>query len=442
MMIPSTNRFSVRRDALADLSWAIHITYYAFVFSLPFLIFELGFAGSSIPRTLGYLFMMTTVLKPSICYKRLDKAILFFVGYLVIFVWIGLVTILSLPEPDSSNLLSALIGVSQTLVQVIVLFWVSSNLLTDSRVARASLSTFVAGCILLGIIQFLGFTGGVESSEGRVAAFGTNPNLVGGYLALGLVTLVGLAYGQANMNRRARACLWLFSTVLLIGVLRTGSRGAVLDLLAGCGVFLLHRASLSQRVKLWALVVLAASALVIGLFTVDTMRVRWERTLSDGDTSGRDGINAAARDMIAERPLFGWGPVVNRNELGRRFRGTDLIDAHNTYFHLLTEVGVLGSIPFFLGVFFCLRSAWKARKTSQGILPLAILTSLLAAGTSATIVTERVVWLFFAYAAASATYPIVDRKALSFETIKLRRAHPGISQPILSSPSRYQRRSV
>jgi O-antigen ligase len=409
---------------------------------MPFMIFELGVAGSSIPKTLGYVFMMTTLLKPRLCYGRLDRAIWFFASYLVMYVLVALRTFLILPEPDRSNLLISVTAGFQTIVQLLVLFWVSSNLLADNRVARAALFAFAAGCILLGVIQSLGYTGGVESPEGRIAAFGTNPNLIGGFLVLGLVTLIGLAYGQANMNRKARVCFWFFSALLFIAIMRTGSRGAVLALVAGCGVFMLHRASLSQRIKVWVLVVVGLVLLVIASFTVDTMRTRWERTFSEGDTAGRDEMNAEAEDMIAEKPFFGWGPAYHQVELGRRVGYPGARDFHNLYFHLFTEVGLLGSIPFFLGVFVCFRSAWRARKTSQGILPLAMLTSMLAAGVSASTLFERTTWLAFAYTAASATYPIVGRKAASLEAIKHLRRHPGTSPRVLSNPSHYRRRSV
>src|SRR5262249_49913700 len=119
MVIPKTTHFSSTRNALADLSWLVHITYYAFIFSMPFMIFDLGFEGSSPPRTLGYLFMMTTTLKPRICYRRPDKAIWFFAGYFLVFVVIGLRTIVTLPEPeDTSSLMTSFIGVFGTLVQL------------------------------------------------------------------------------------------------------------------------------------------------------------------------------------------------------------------------------------------------------------------------------------------------------------------------------------
>src|SRR5512138_3172774 len=119
MVIPKASHLPATRNALADLSWAVHITYYAFVFSMPFLIFELGFSGSSIPKTLGYLFMMTTVLKPRICYNRLDKAIWFFAGFLVMYVFTVFWTIVTLPDPDNSNdVVIAFVGVFQTLVQM------------------------------------------------------------------------------------------------------------------------------------------------------------------------------------------------------------------------------------------------------------------------------------------------------------------------------------
>src|SRR5262245_8154319 len=444
MLTPRPTHFLARRNAWgADLTWAVLVTYYAFIFSMPFLIFELGFVGSSIPKTLGYLFMMTTLLKPRLCYRRVDKTVWFFASYLVIDMLIALRTFLILPEPDSSFVAIAVTAGFQTLVQLLVLFWVSSNLMADEQIARGSLFSLAAGSILLGVIQALGYTGEAEYTDGRIAAFGTNPNLIAGFLVLGLLILLGLAYGQANMNRKARSCFWFFSAILFIGIMRTGSRGSILALLAGCIVFVLHRASLSQRIKLWTIVVVGIGLLVIASFTVDTMRTRWERTLFEGDTAGRDDINAQAEDMIAEKPFFGWGPSYHQIELARRVSYPGPVrDFHNLYFHMLTEVGLLGSIPFFLGVFVCLKSAWRARNTSQGILPLAMLISILAESVSATTSSERVTWLTFAYAAASATYPFVRREALSFETIKLRRAHPGTSQPVLSSPSRYQRRSV
>ena len=115
-----TTHFSATGNALADLSWLVHATYYAFLFSMPFMIFELGFDGSSIPRTLGYLFMMTTVLKPRLCYKRLDRAFWFFAAYLVVFVVIGLRTIATLPETeDPSSLMTSFIFGFRTLVQLI-----------------------------------------------------------------------------------------------------------------------------------------------------------------------------------------------------------------------------------------------------------------------------------------------------------------------------------
>jgi len=426
---------------LADLSWAVHITYYAFLFSLPFATIGFG-SGSSITKTMGYLFIMTTVLKPRICYGRLDKALWFFASYLVIYVLTGVLTIFSLPEPDSSELLAGFRTVFGTLVQLLVLFWVSSNLLTDSRVARASLFAFAAGCMLLGVIQSLGYTGEVQGPDERVAAFGTNPNLIGHFLVLGFVILVGLAYGQANRNRTARACFWLFSAVLFVPIMRTGSRGAVLALVAGCSVFVLHRASLFQRVKLGTIGVAGIVLLVFALFTVETMRTRWERTLFEGDTTGRDEMNAQAELMIAEKPFFGWGPIYHQVELGRRVGYHVARDFHNLYFHMVTEVGLLGSIPFFLGVLVCFRSAWRARNTSQGILPLAMLTTMLVIGLSGSALGERTLWLAFSYTAASTAYPIARRRALSFEALKLHRAHPYTSQPVLSNPSHYQRRSV
>jgi len=183
---------------------------------------------------------------------------------------------------------------------------------------------------------------------------------------------------------------------------------------------------------------LAIGCVVIGSFEVDALRARWERTFVEGDTAGRDEIYARAEMMVLEKPFFGWGPVYNEFELARRLDfPRPLRDFHNLYFHMLTEVGLLGSIPFFIGVLVCVNYAWRARKTTQGILPLALLTSTLTMGLGGTTLTDRILWLVFAYCAASQTYPVLAPAAS--ESVKLDRRRLHTSRPVLSNVIHYQK---
>jgi O-antigen ligase len=397
--------------------------YYLFIFSIPFLSVELGF-GSSLSSLVGYVFALATLLKPRLCYKRIDKALWFFGIYLLIYVLFGLWTILDLP--DSSVALANLQAVVRTLLQLFVLFWISTNLLADDRVARKTLFTFAAGCIVLAILQTAGFAGEVESVEGRETAFGTNPNVIADLLGLGLLALIALAYGQQKINGRARVLFWLFSAILFLGIVRTGSRGAIVGVVAGCSVFVIQRTNLFRRLRLGVIVVLSLIFVVIASYNIESVRERWERTFAEGDTAGRDEIFDQGVEMFLEKPILGWGPVYHQIELAQRVHYPGYArDFHNLYLHLLTEVGVLGSVPFFAGIFLCCWCAWKARKTSQGIAPLAMLVNILIISLVGTPITDRTFWLVLAYACASATYPVLTlRQSRFFPSLSIQRRAP------------------
>jgi O-antigen ligase len=103
--------------------------------------------------------------------------------------------------------------------------------------------------------------------------------------------------------------------------------------------------------------------------------------------------------------LIGWGPIHHYYELGSRLgllaRGRD---THNLFLWILTEVGVMGAIPFFTGLWLCGYAAWQARYTVQGILPLAMIACLLIANMAGTWHNRKIFWIVLSYALASQSY--------------------------------------
>ena len=53
-------------------------------------------------------------------------------------------------------------------------------------------------------------------------------------------------------------------------------------------------------------------------------------------------------------------------------------DAHNLLLHLLLEGGIVGTLPFLVGLWLCGQSAWKARSKPLGLLPLALFCAMLS----------------------------------------------------------------
>jgi O-antigen ligase len=384
-----------------DLTWAVLGAYYVFVFSIPFQAVDIE-GLPSLAGLAGYLFVILTVLKPRLCYKLPSKAFWFFAVYLLLSIIIGLYTTVGLPRED--KYLSLMTSQFTTLFQLLLLYWISSNLMRRNQTVRATLLTLAISCIVLVIMQALGLAGEPTNLKAsRISAFGVNPNSLGNTLSLGLLALVGLAYGRGEMSRRARVVFWLFSGFLLLAIVRTGSRGAIVALLAGLLVFLVKRANLGLKVKLGLALILLVGSLVIASYYIEPVRARWEATFTKGDTAGRDVIYANAWDMFLEKPVFGWGPVYFF-ELGFRL-GLQARDTHNLFLRLLDEGGLVGTLPFMCALLICCWSAWRARGNIQGVLPMAMLACLLVTNMKGTGINNKLLWLVLGYATASGSYP-------------------------------------
>src|SRR5688572_21825950 len=54
----------------------IQVTFFAFIFSLPFETADIGigYGSLSLSKVIGYLFLLSTLLQPRICYQRFPSA--------------------------------------------------------------------------------------------------------------------------------------------------------------------------------------------------------------------------------------------------------------------------------------------------------------------------------------------------------------------------------
>ena len=72
---------------------------------------------------------------------------------------------------------------------------------------------------------------------------------------------------------------------------------------------------------------------------------------------------------------------------------------HSLYLWILTEVGLLGGIPFMAGIAACVLAAWKARRGPQGSLPLALIVMILFTNLTLTNLMYKTLWIIFALCA-------------------------------------------
>src|SRR5262249_33762112 len=132
---------------------------------------------------------------------------------------------------------------------------------------------------------------------------------------------------------------------LLTLMLKTGSRGAIVILITGYLVYMLPIVSVKSR---WIGIVVAVPGMSAAGNIAAGSAVyseRWKQTYYEGKVSGRDKIYAASIEMILERPVFGWHPVLHWDELGSRL-GRPSLAEHSLVLYLFAEVGLVGAIPF------------------------------------------------------------------------------------------------
>ncbi|MGH7508901.1 MAG: O-antigen ligase family protein [Gemmatimonadales bacterium] len=375
-----------------------------------------------IPTLTGAIFLLGTLLHPGRCYGRLPAPALWFGAYLVAF----LLSIAVVGEHAGKALSEFVI-----VLQGVLVFLAAGNLMTDEKVARRVLVTLVAAGSVRAALPFLGLgrtTSSVWTGGERISALGQNANSAAMIMAAALVALVGLLFLRRR-NRGAGLVLASMLAVLLgMAILETGSRGGLAALLGGVLVFAWAADTWRQRLRNGAVAVLAITLLTVATLRLPMMKNRLLDTVTTGTLAGREQLYPALWKMFLERPVMGWGPITNTHELALRIgeRERPKRAAHNILLELLTAGGLVTALPFVIGVWLSVRSAWRARAGPHGVLPLALFCSLFIANMSGDWIASKLLWVVLAYALASGRWP---------GTLPHRHLRQSRRQPALSLPS-------
>jgi O-antigen ligase len=367
--------------------------YYAFVMSIPLETVDIGVQGGvlSLSKIVGYLFILIALLQPSICFRKPEQAFWGFALYAAAYVALGAL--------QPADYLPTIVAGTLRLAQMLILFWVSFNLLQHEGMIKGTLVGLGLSCVVLACLQLAG-VGPSDEPQGRVTALAENANRLGGVLSLGALALVGLGYARARTDQGIRVLAWPCVGLLCTGILMTGSRGAMFGFIVGILCLLTKGGGGLSSFKVRAVAILLLIGLAVASYSNALVRDRWERAFYKGNLAGREKVLPEAWRMFTESPLVGWGPVNNHVELGARF-GEDTIDTHNLYLWVLTETGLLGGIPFFAALWICGRAAWIARRGPEGSLPIAMVGCIAIVNMAGTMLNHKLFWLALAYAVAS-----------------------------------------
>ncbi len=351
-----------------------------------------------IPTLTATMFLLVTLLYPTRSYSRIPAAGLWFGIYLLA----SLLSILVGPEEHAGEALSDFV----IILQGVLVFLAAANLMQDENVARRTLFTLATACAVRAALPFLGLartSDAVGTGGDRISALGQNANSAAMILAAGLLVIIGLTLMRRGRSVRSFMVPVLISILLGMAILETGSRGGFAALLGGVLVFALAASSWQQRLRNGVLALVAVSLLAISALNLPVMKNRLLDAATTGNLAGREQLYPALWTMFLERPVMGWGPVNNTHELAARVgeRTRPKRSTHNLLLELLTAGGLITTLPFMLGAWLCVRSAWRARSGGHGVLPLALLCSLFLSNMSGDWGGSKLLWVVLAYALVS-----------------------------------------
>jgi putative inorganic carbon (HCO3(-)) transporter len=240
----------------------------------------------------------------------------------------------------------------------------------SDRDVRVIVTVLTACCAALVLAMITGFGPLVtyQSEPGRLAVGGTyDPN------DLGLLFVITIPFAFFMIRRSGRLMrLFLLSSIalMLIGMVKTGSRGGFLGLLAISVLMFVRASSRARKYTLAAaalgsllLVWAAPAAYWARINTIFEYREDYNLTMR----GGRIQIWEMGMKMIASSPLTGVGISCFPYEHSKLSGDGLQKAAHNIFVQAAAELGLPGLLLFVSMIFISLRQARTIRRQARGL---------------------------------------------------------------------------
>src|SRR5262249_41448412 len=125
-----------------------------------------------------------------------------------------------------------------TLVQLGLIFWVTSGLFRGERLARDVLLSFSIASSVFAVANIVRVPGFYQELDGRVTGLGTSPNAVGTNMAVALITIIGLVLYGTYRHSITKPMLVILMGPLLAVMVASSSRGGLAAFMVGCIAYL------------------------------------------------------------------------------------------------------------------------------------------------------------------------------------------------------------
>ena len=137
-------------SVMSKVNAPIRYAFYAFIMAIPFetAYTDLVTIVGTIPLLIGIAFIGVALLQPRICFAPPPGAFWCFAGYVFAYVILGTTQTPMYAGPMFSRLL--------TLIQLLVLMWISYNILKYPEICKGALLAFAASCTIESMLLIFG----------------------------------------------------------------------------------------------------------------------------------------------------------------------------------------------------------------------------------------------------------------------------------------------
>jgi len=253
-----------------------------------------------------------------------------------------------------------------TFVQLLILMYLSSELLDTPKKQQAVMAIFSISAIISAFYAIqTGQIGETFDESFRAEGFVDNANAAARFFVVAMVFLTYLRSTSKNVIVRALCSVGIVVTYL--GVFYTVSRTGMLLLFGAQGLILLMQVKGRQRI---AIIIIFTIGLLILWYVADSIfgiiQTIIPIIINREDTFGlRINLWRSGWEMWLDYPIRGVGIGQYIKELRYyifRYPGAHVSNAvaHNTYVQVLSETGIVGFVLFMLMFYTTLKNFWTS----------------------------------------------------------------------------------
>lgn len=226
---------------------------------------------------------------------------------------------------------------------ILLMFFISSNIVYDNKILPKVLNVFVFGIFTMSILYLAG--AGIQYKGGRLFLFGENANITGMKTALAFIIIFYFLLFK-NTNLKKIILFVIIGGPILTLLIASGSRGSLLSLFVGMFLFALI-SKIGFAKKIMTLVLGLSISILIFTYIQENDSEFMSRILSaveKGENAGRGHLWNSAFNIIKDNLIFGVG---NPGLLpAMRIYSGFYQEPHNLFLEMWLTTGVLGFIAF------------------------------------------------------------------------------------------------